>query len=58
MTQPDHPITARESVTAIQYIRHFNFFIGYLASDGGSNAWDASNLWYEDTVWAVAAPWS
>jgi hypothetical protein len=40
-----------------KYIRHFNF-IGYIASDGGSNAWDASNLWFEDTTWAVAAPWS
>ncbi len=40
-----------------KYIRHFNF-IGYIASDGGSNAWDASNLWFEDTTWAVATPWS
>jgi hypothetical protein len=40
-----------------KYIRHFNF-IGYVASDGGSNAWDASSLWYEDTTWAVASPWS
>jgi hypothetical protein len=40
-----------------KYIRHFNF-IGYIASDGGSNAWDASSLWYEDTTWAVASPWS
>jgi hypothetical protein len=40
-----------------KYIRHFNF-LGYAASDGGSNAWDASSLWYEDTTWAVASPWS
>jgi hypothetical protein len=40
-----------------KYIRHFNF-VGYVASDGGSNAWDASSLWYEDTTWAVAAAWS
>ena len=40
-----------------KYIRHFNF-VGYVASDGGSNAWDASSLWYEDTTWAVASPWS
>ena len=33
-------------------------FIGYVASDGGSNAWDASSLWYEDTTWAVASPWA
>jgi non-reducing end alpha-L-arabinofuranosidase len=40
-----------------KYIRHYNF-IGYIASDGGSNAWDASSLWYEDSTWAVASPWS
>jgi hypothetical protein len=40
-----------------KYIRHYNF-LGYVASDGGSNAWDASSLWYEDSTWAVASPWS
>jgi hypothetical protein len=40
-----------------QYIRHYDY-VGYIASDGGSNAWDASSLWYEDTTWAAAAPWS
>ena len=40
-----------------KYIRHFNF-LGYIASDGGSNAWDASSLWQNDTTWAVAAPWA
>jgi hypothetical protein len=40
-----------------KYIRHYDY-VGYIASDGGSNAWDASSLWYEDTTWAVASPWS
>jgi hypothetical protein len=40
-----------------KYIRHFNF-LGYIASDGGANAWDASSLWNQDTTWVVAAPWS
>ena len=40
-----------------KYIRHFNF-TGYIASDGGSNAWDATSLWPNDTTWAVAAPWA
>jgi hypothetical protein len=40
-----------------KYIRHFNF-VGYIASDGGSNAWDASSLWQDDTTWLVAAPWA
>jgi non-reducing end alpha-L-arabinofuranosidase len=38
-------------------IRHFNF-IAYIASDGGSNAWDAASLWQDDTTWAAAAPWA
>ena len=36
-----------------KYIRHYNY-IGYIAADGGSNTWDASSLWYEDTTWSVA----
>jgi hypothetical protein len=40
-----------------RYIRHYNY-TAYIASDGGSNTWDASSLWYEDTTWAVASPWS
>ncbi len=40
-----------------KYIRHFNF-LAYIASDGGSNAWDAAGLWPNDTTWAVAAPWA
>jgi hypothetical protein len=40
-----------------KYVRHFNF-LGYAASDGGANAWDATSLWNEDSTWAVAAPWS
>ena len=40
-----------------QYIRHFDY-VGYIASDGGANSWDASSLWYEDTTWAKASAWS
>ena len=40
-----------------KYIRHFNF-LAYAASDGGSNAWDASSLWNEDTTFAVASRWA
>ncbi len=39
-----------------KYIRHYNF-LAYIASDGGSNAWDASSLWQDDTTWLVASPW-
>jgi hypothetical protein len=40
-----------------KYIRHYNY-LGYVASDGGSNTWDASSLWNEDTTWTIASPWS
>jgi hypothetical protein len=40
-----------------QYIRHYDY-VGYIASDGGSNTWDAANLWNEDSTWAVASAWS
>jgi non-reducing end alpha-L-arabinofuranosidase len=39
-----------------KYIRHYNF-VAYIASDGGSNAWDASSRWQDDTTWLVASPW-
>jgi hypothetical protein len=39
-----------------EYIRHYNS-VAYIASDGGSNAWDASSLWQDDTTWLVASPW-
>jgi non-reducing end alpha-L-arabinofuranosidase len=39
-----------------EYIRDYNF-VAYIASDGGSNAWDASSLWPDDTTWLVASPW-
>ena len=39
-----------------KYLRHYNY-LGYIASDGGSNAWDAASLWNEDSTWAIASPW-
>ncbi len=42
-----------------RYIRHFNFTV-YLASDGppGTNPWDTSVSWADDTSWLVATPWA
>jgi hypothetical protein len=40
-----------------KYIRHYNY-IGYVASDGGSNAWDTTSSWSQDTSWLAASPWS
>ena len=40
-----------------KFIRHYNF-TAYIASDGGSNAWDATSLWSQDSSWLVASPWA
>jgi hypothetical protein len=42
-----------------RYIRHFNFTV-YLASDGppGTNPWDTTASWADDTSWGVVAPWA
>ncbi|WP_282971522.1 alpha-L-arabinofuranosidase B [Actinospica acidithermotolerans] len=39
-----------------KYLRHYNY-TAYIASDGGSNAWDASSLWPNDTSWLVDTAW-
>jgi hypothetical protein len=39
------------------YIRHYDY-TAYLASNGGSNAWDTSSLWTNDTSFLAASPWS
>ncbi|WP_293988196.1 alpha-L-arabinofuranosidase B [Streptomyces sp.] len=40
-----------------KYIRHYRF-TGYVASNGGTNAWDTTASWAQDTSWLAAAPWS
>ena len=30
----------------------------YVASDGGSNAWDNASLWAQDTSWLAASQWA
>jgi hypothetical protein len=40
-----------------EFIRHYSL-TGYLASNGGTNAWDTTSLWREDTSWLAAAPWN
>lgn len=39
------------------YIRHYAGVV-YVAGNGGPNPWDNSNLWVNDTTWAIASPWS
>ncbi|MFE0464510.1 alpha-L-arabinofuranosidase B [Kitasatospora sp. NPDC058965] len=39
-----------------KYLRHYAY-TGYLASFGGSNAWDATGLWNDDTSWLVDPSW-
>ena len=38
-------------------LRHFNNTL-YIASNGGSNAFDSATSFAADTTWAVSAPWA
>jgi len=40
-----------------RYLRHFNNTL-YIASNGGSNAFDSATNWAADVSWAVSAPWA
>jgi non-reducing end alpha-L-arabinofuranosidase len=40
-----------------KYIRHFDGKV-FIASDGGTNPWDTSVLWPDDTSFIVDPPWS
>lgn len=40
-----------------KYLRHYAS-TAYIASNGGTNAWDTTSLWREDTTWLAAAPWN
>lgn len=38
-----------------RYIRHYDF-TAYIAGNGGSNAWDTTSSWAQDTSWLTASP--
>ncbi|MEU0335392.1 AbfB domain-containing protein [Streptomyces sp. NPDC006193] len=40
-----------------QYLRHYNAEL-WLATPGGTHAWDSPAHFAEDTTWAVEAPWA
>jgi hypothetical protein len=40
-----------------RYVRHYANNV-YIASNGGSNAFDSSNLWADDVSWVPTAPWT
>lgn len=40
-----------------QYLRHYDAQL-WLATPGGTHAWDSPVLFAEDTTWTVAAPWA
>ena len=40
-----------------KYIRAYQGGV-YLASNGGTNDWDATASWAEDSSWSVATPWA
>jgi non-reducing end alpha-L-arabinofuranosidase len=42
----------------MKYIRHYDGRV-YIASDGnGTNPWDTTALWSDDTSFIVSPPWS
>jgi hypothetical protein len=40
-----------------RFLRHYNNTV-YIASNGGSNAFDTSTSWTDDVSWAVSQPWA
>ena len=40
-----------------KFIRHYDY-TGYVAGDGGTNAWDTTSTWVQDTSWLADSPWS
>jgi hypothetical protein len=40
-----------------RFLRHYNNML-YIASNGGSSAWDSSLYWADDVSWAVTFPWA
>ncbi|MEW9530000.1 alpha-L-arabinofuranosidase B [Microbispora sp. NPDC049125] len=40
-----------------RFIRHYNNTV-YIASNGGSNAFDNSSFWADDVSWIVSQPWA
>jgi hypothetical protein len=40
-----------------RYIRTFEHTV-YLANNGGTNPWDTTVSWADDTSWLIAAPWA
>ncbi len=40
-----------------RFIRHFNSTL-FIASNGGSNNFDATASWAADVSWAVSSPWT
>jgi hypothetical protein len=40
-----------------RFLRAFSNSV-YLASNGGTNAWDTTTSWADDSSWLVAQPWT
>lgn len=41
-----------------RYLRHYNNVVVYIASNGGSNTYDATGSWADDVSWVAATPWT
>jgi hypothetical protein len=40
-----------------RFLRHYNNTV-YIASNGGSNAFDSATSWADDVSWVVDQPWA
>jgi hypothetical protein len=50
--------TSFESVNfAGRFLRVFDGTV-YLAGNGGTNPWDTTTSWAEDSSWLIAQPWA
>jgi hypothetical protein len=52
-----HGVSFRSVNFPDRYVRTFDKVL-YIASNGGSNPWDTTTGWAEDTSWLKATPWA
>ncbi|MFF5329250.1 alpha-L-arabinofuranosidase B [Streptomyces rubradiris] len=57
--QPSHNgqgVSLRSANYPGDFVRHYEYG-AYVASHGGSHAWDSAIAWADDTSWVVTSPW-
>ncbi|MFI9564452.1 alpha-L-arabinofuranosidase B [Streptomyces rishiriensis] len=50
-------VSLRSANYPSDFVRHYNHDV-YIASHGGSHAWDSTGAWSDDTSWVVTSPWA